>query len=368
MRWGPQQAKALKDVDRWYKDANGPQVYRLFGYAGSGKTTLAMHIAQNIDGDVLFCAYTGKAARVMERSGCSGASTIHRLIYKVKMDPITGEWLGFELNSASDVANCALVVVDEASMVDEEIGEDLLSYEKKILVLGDPKQLPPVTGEGFFTNAEPDTMLTQIHRQALDNPIIYMATQVRRGLDLEVGRYGESRVTRKNMDLLGYSQIIVGKNDTRRSVNAVVRKLHGYEGDLPVLGEKLVGLKNNHQTGVLNGTTWGVQNIKPTSKGVVHLDLLEIDGLDIRVKSACPIECFQHDFAGEINGIELFQKYGRAAKDRFDFGHALTAHKCQGSQFDTVLIYDESYVFKENCIRWLYTSLTRAIDYVHVMV
>ena len=51
-------------------------------------------------------------------------------------------------------------------MVGAAIGRDLLSFGVPILVLGDPFQLPPLKGCGFFTEAEPDSMLTEIHRQA----------------------------------------------------------------------------------------------------------------------------------------------------------------------------------------------------------
>ena len=76
-------------------------------------------------------------------------------------------------------------------MVDETLGRDLLSFGTKVLVLGDPFQLPPVQGAGFFTADEPDCMLTEIHRQAADNPIIRMSMDIREGGYLEHGRYGE---------------------------------------------------------------------------------------------------------------------------------------------------------------------------------
>ena len=63
-------------------------------------------------------------------------------------------------------------MIDECSMVDEELGRDLLSFGKPILVLGDPAQLPPVKGGGFFTETAPDVMLTEIHRQAEGSAII----------------------------------------------------------------------------------------------------------------------------------------------------------------------------------------------------
>src|SRR6266850_8417269 len=62
----PHQDSALKAVADWLKAKPGkngtPPVFRLFGYAGTGKTTLARHIADGVDGEVKFAAFTGKAA------------------------------------------------------------------------------------------------------------------------------------------------------------------------------------------------------------------------------------------------------------------------------------------------------------------
>src|SRR3954467_2484665 len=82
----PHQDSALKAVADWMKakpGKNGDQpVFRLFGYAGTGKTTLARHIADGVDGDVAFGAYTGKAALVLRHKGCADAPTIHSMIYR----------------------------------------------------------------------------------------------------------------------------------------------------------------------------------------------------------------------------------------------------------------------------------------------
>jgi tRNA A37 threonylcarbamoyladenosine biosynthesis protein TsaE len=59
-----------------------PQVFRLFGYAGTGKTTLARHFAEHVDGQVQFAAFTGKAAQVLRSKGATNARTIHSLIYR----------------------------------------------------------------------------------------------------------------------------------------------------------------------------------------------------------------------------------------------------------------------------------------------
>src|SRR5205085_1826682 len=158
----PHQDAALQAVAAWLKEKPGeraPQLFRLFGYAGTGKTTLAKHIAAGVDGEVKFAAFTGKAALVMSGKGASGASTIHSLIYRARESG--EETPDFELWDDAPVSKAALIVIDECSMVDAELGRDLMSFGVPVLVLGDPAQLPPIQGGGFFTEVEPDAMLTE---------------------------------------------------------------------------------------------------------------------------------------------------------------------------------------------------------------
>src|SRR5882757_1153758 len=229
----PHQDAALSAVADWYKAKPGrngtPGIFRLFGYAGTGKTTLARHLAEGVDGKVLFAAFTGKAACVMRSKGCRGASTIHRLIYK---PPETSEQQpSFELWNKAPASNAKLIIIDECSMVDAELARDLMSFGVPLLVLGDPAQLPPIQGGGFFTDAKPDAMLTEVHRQAQDNPIIRLSMDIRAGLDLEPGRYGESEIlTRDDLDpqrVIKADQILVGRNATRRAYNMRMRQRRG---------------------------------------------------------------------------------------------------------------------------------------------
>ncbi len=165
--------------------ATSRPIFRLFGYAGTGKTTLAKHIAEGVDGKVLFAAFTGKAALVMRRKGCASASTIHSLIYKARE---SGEEVpSFDLWDDAPASKAKLIVIDECSMVDPELGRDLMSFGVPVLVLGDPAQLPPIQGGGFFTDAEPDVMLTEVHRQAQDDPIVRLSMDVRAGNRLAEG-------------------------------------------------------------------------------------------------------------------------------------------------------------------------------------
>ena len=186
MSWSPQQDAALEAVAEWLRRGDRP-VFRLFGYAGTGKTTLARHIAEGVDGEVAFGAYTGKAALVhAHRRAARDASTIHSLIYRSREADEGGPQ--FVLNRSSAAAKADLIVIDECSMVDEELGRDLLSFGQPVLVLGDPAQLPPVKGGGFFTEAEPDVMLTEVHRQAQDNPIVQHVDDGARGRAPRAGR------------------------------------------------------------------------------------------------------------------------------------------------------------------------------------
>ena len=261
----PNRTPRSKAVAEWLKAkpgrGNTPPIFRLFGYAGTGKTTLAKHLAEGVDGKVLFAAFTGKAALVMRRKGCESASTIHSLIYKPLESSV--EQPSFELWDDAPASKAQLIVIDECSMVDAELGRDLLSFGVPLLVLGDPAQLPPIQGGGFFTDAEPDAMLTEVHRQAQDDPIVRLSMDIRDGNRLVPGDYGETQVvSRDALDpqrVLDADQVLVGRNATRRAYNTRMRERRGFDEPLPVAGDKLVCLRNNRRKGLLNGGLWTVK-------------------------------------------------------------------------------------------------------------
>src|SRR6476469_3465163 len=249
----PHQNEALKSVAEWLKSGpgadGGPQVFRLFGYAGTGKTTLARHIADEADGDVKFAAFPGQAASVMRGKGCHGASTIHSLIYRARE---SGEEIpSFDLWDEAPASKAKLIIIDECSMVDAELGRDLMSFGVPVLVLGDPAQLPPIQGGGYFTEAEPDAMLTEVHRQAFDNPIVRLSMDVRAGERPKPGDYGDTQVVRRDdldpQRVLDAEQVLVGRNATRRAYNTRMRERRGFEGALAASGDKLVCLRNNRK-------------------------------------------------------------------------------------------------------------------------
>src|SRR6188768_2980869 len=364
----PHQQQALTVVAEWLKSKPGsngtPQVFRLFGYAGTGKTTLARHIADEADGEVKFAAFTGKAASVMRGKGCSGASTIHSLIYRARE---SGEEIpSFDLWDEAPASKAELIIIDECSMVDAELGRDLLSFGVPVLVLGDPAQLPPIQGGGFFTEAEPDAMLTEVHRQAQDDPIVRLSMEIRAGEYLEPGRYGETEVVRKSdldpQRVIEADQVLVGRNTTRRSYNARLRERRGFADAMPAAGDKLVCLRNNRKKGLFNGSLWSVKQAPTTRKQILKMRLLPEDfGGSRAVAVSVRPECF----TGAVEQLDWQQ---RKRYDEFDFGYVLTVHKSQGSQWDDVVLFDESFAFPDGRERWLYTGITRAAKKLTVVV
>jgi exodeoxyribonuclease-5 len=369
MQFSPQQDEALKAVSRWLKEGRS-QVFRLFGYAGTGKTTLAKHFAENVDGDVLFAAFTGKAAQVLRSRGASNARTIHSLIYRPRgEEAIENEETGktsiapmFSINRQSPLAKAALIIIDECSMVDEQLGKDLMSFGTPILVLGDPGQLPPVTGGGYFTEQEPDYLLSEIHRQAKDNPIIQLAMDVREGREIMRGDYGSAQVISKSEVtqslVLDADQVLVGTNRTRRRYNQRLRELKGFSADYPQSGDKLVCLRNDPAKGLLNGSLWQVMSSsRETVKPGINLMIRpEDDDMD---RGAAKIKLLKAAFEESESEIPWTT---RKRYDEFDFGYALTVHKAQGSQWNNVVLFDESFAFRDSRERWLYTAITRAAE------
>lgn len=359
--WSPQQLEAIEKVKAWIGKKDRKQIFRLFGYAGTGKTTLAKFLAKQVKGRVLFAAFTGKASQVLRNKGCEGASTIHSLIYKAHRNPVTGI-VTFSKNYDSLLVGAKLLIVDEVSMVGEEIAMDLLSFRVPILVLGDPAQLPPVKGSGYFINEEPDALLTEVHRQAAENPIIRLSMAIRQEQDEHYSK-GESGgaefIPRDSMTLLEvankcleFDQVLCGLNRTRIHLNKCIRKLHQRKDEFPEVGDRLVCLRNDHAKGIFNGSLWDVVKVSQSSDRI-SMDLKSIDDEGVFVD----VVVLKEFFTRREQGLPWQKLRGT---QQFTYGYVLTVHKSQGSQWDNVLLFDESFVFGEDRVKHFYTGVTRA--------
>lgn len=364
--WSPQQAEAIAAMNDWYNKGN-KQIFRLFGYAGTGKSTIANELARVAGKNVVYVAYTGKAAIVMQKAGCAGASTIHSVTYKARPSKRTGKPI-FSLWRDGPLCDANLIVTDECSMVGEKVAKDLLSFGVPVLALGDPFQLPPVKDAGFFTEHEPDIMLTEIHRQAAGNPIIKLATDVREGRPLIKGTYGLSQVIDKadvaREDVLAADQVLVGLNKTRKAYNKRLRALAGLKSDdgMPIKGDRLVCLRNNAELGIFNGGLFKVKaKTRPASKKCIGL---EIQSDDFKNSNVIDVDIRREFFDGDPSKIDYNELYGTS---QFDYGYALTVHKSQGSGWPFVMLFDESQSFRDKGQRWLYTGVTRAAKRITIV-
>ncbi|MFT7595611.1 MAG: exodeoxyribonuclease-5 [Paracoccaceae bacterium] len=429
-----QQAAAIRQVKEWFETrTHAQQVLRLFGYAGSGKSTvlkfvldelgLSPHCSDRQGGcvpGVVTATFTGKAALVLSRKG-TPARTIHSLIYsvseateeeieaatrKVRAAEIEIRTLSgfdrtaaeagieamrqalsamkkprFALNPASDAADARLIVLDEVSMVGEDMARDLMSFKKPILVLGDPGQLPPIKGAGAFTNVAPDIMLTEIHRQAAESAIIRLATMAREGQPIGFGSYDAHVAKMHKGDItpeqaLCGGQLICGMNATRLQLNNAMRAAAGLSGTMLPTGapEKIICLKNQHDLGLINGMFLTLEDI--VDEGSLYFSAAVTDEGGRRVGSKDNGGRTGRDVRTDRLWIYKghFEDHIAFDRDRNDrdwkdkkllteatFGWAITAHKAQGSQWENVIVWDDGLGRSElDRRRWLYTAITRA--------
>lgn len=375
----PDQVSALRQIGAWYRAKSSPYL-TLGGYAGTGKTTLIGYMRQALadfdpDATVGFCAYTGKATRVLhdklrtQRSMRRGdtVTTIHSLIYNTDDSRGGVHWV------RKDKLERSLLVVDEASMVDEDIWRDLLAFNIPILAVGDHGQLPPI-GSSFNLMKEPQVRLEQIFRQAEDSPIITLATSARETGIIEVGEFGAGvrKLDRAQPEtgiiveelLAGWRPgflVLCGYNATRLKLNQAIRALRDIESPEPVSGDVVVCLRGNRTKRIYNGMIGRVVRMQKVhaDDGTVWYDA-EIAVEDEEITYTGYVLAEQFGASSTTSDIPLAPDGQRG--DLWDFGYALTVHKAQGSQAPAVLVFEERFArsSEDDWRRWLYTAVTRA--------
>jgi exodeoxyribonuclease-5 len=395
----PGQEQAIAAAKDWFLNQTSTTLY-LDGPAGTGKTTIAKLLAEYAEKPV-FAAYTGRAALQIAKKSGFPAYTLHSLLYKPRRKPNGGVEFVFAPEE-SLLLDTDLLVIDEASMVPTTMEQELLHFDCRILLIGDSAQLPPPTRSGgLIQGRRPDIRLTEIHRQAKDNPVLMLATSVREGKGLMTGRFGNSCVMSvKDPVKIAVeskaSMVLAGMRKTVRKLNVAFR---GGDESPPRSGEPVLALQNLHDKGIMNGSLWRLAGRKATG-GEDQADWLSEaietfapqlapDGI---TKSYSPpsvelpragSSLFPHrsyvSLSSLETGIELadvYADFGPAMGEEYsyargvcalDFGYCLTVHKSQGSEWPEVCLINESGVFRDSARQWLYTGLTRASENVLVL-
>ncbi|QQA42427.1 ATP-dependent DNA helicase [Pelagovum pacificum] len=346
-------------------------------------------------------APTNKAASVLRMRGVP-ATTIHRILYTPVYDPEyekVAEWLAGngerpEIEGLTDIAldrawasyqshasvPAALAAaglrgsdfitgwkrreepldigfVDETSMLDQKQFEDLKEIFPTLLLFGDPAQLPPVQSNGDMVfDSLPEGRrreLSRVHRQAADNPILDLAHAL---ADPQVDFYAFERMVeeasqkdervvwaqRVEADLMSRSPVLVWRNATRIRLIHAFRNAVGAPEDELIPGEPLIcdglELPLKHRKKRLDlearGLIKGAQVVYLGPGRRPGFSRLHVVGAEEPQVSAASIVKIERE--GEE---EPFIPFAATMGATFLHGAAVTIHKAQGSQWDTVQVF-----------------------------
>lgn len=288
--------------------------------------------------------------------------------------------LRFEFNPESEWASADLIILDEVSMVNAKLAADIESFGVPVLVLGDPAQLPPVEGGGYYTDAQPDHLLTEIQRAAWDSPVTQLATRVRQSQD---GLLGLATADTEPASLAAAEQadVVLCWTNSRRwkMINAIrERRLGPKWGPMmvnaPVPGDSIMVLTNNKDAAVFNGELFQVLATTPDALGY-RLQVVSDAGQERELLTyADGFKGFHEQSLAKGSGMGA-----RGERLLATFGQAITVHKAQGSEWPHVYVVNELPQMIEATTRrqgrsaaleqarsWLYTACTRASERVTI--
>jgi len=411
----PNQKKSMAMIRKFFKYKIARELC-LSGYAGTGKTTLVGELVRVYQ--VLFpkkkiavCAPTNKAVKVVsDKSGQKGM-TIHRML-GVRMEPDQNGNYKQAFGGREHTHEYDLIVVDEASMLDEKLLAIIREYQSryrfKIIYAGDPAQLPPVKSPSSPVFGIPGGTLTQVVRQQKHSPILSLATILRDNLCAEAGGIaqvfsweGSEELTYENdegafvraavsefrgADDDDRCRVLSYTNQKVNDLNKAIRKgLYGEEVNEYVKGERVITLEpigpyeGRKVVEVSTSQDMRVLSAEKTIEGKYSIWLLEAEYFDLAeggLKRRLVKTLAEESRSHYASDLEILLQKARAdhrfwndfymLKEEYDkigYGYALTIHKSQGSTFQTTYLHEPD-IFKcpdgtemQNKLR--YTAVTR---------
>lgn len=371
-----EQTTLVKRLKDWYTKGTR-QWFSYTGAAGTGKTTVIKAFIEELGIErYIACAFVGKAVTVLSRHGLP-ASTIHSMIYNVMWVPVLDAQgnpvlkddgrpkmrVEFALKP-SIKGDPQLIIVDEATMVNDDLAEDILSFGIPTVFIGDNNQLPPVFGVSSVM-LNPDFWLTKIMRQAEGDPIIYLSQKVLNREYIRYGQYGKSSVRpyiNLGANYTDYDAIITATNRARDDINNHIRhNVLKIKSELPVIGDKLICRQNDWDRSIEGNIflTTGMTGVVTD----INRSLASHRYMSINFQPDISDEEFFNlmlDSSYIRKSYDERKEYGFSTYEKFEYGYAVTCHAMQGSSAPRVLYYDQWFHDAELTKKIRYTAITRA--------
>ena len=375
----PPDAKTIEDVEKKLNIQLAPnqckavenslihKIHIITGGPGTGKSTITKVILKLMaqqKGTILLAAPTGRASKRLAEVTGQEASTIHSLL---EYDFAIG---GFKRNRDNPL-ECALLVIDEASMIDTILMYNLLKAlpdEARLLLVGDTDQLPSVGAgnvlQDFIASGRiPVTQLTEIFRQAVQSKIITNAHRVNAGV------FPEIRID-KNSDFF-----FLEENDANNIPGAIIGlvkkrlpKAYGFDAfrDIQVLSPMNRGLIGNRNLNkelqkALNSSDEPL--VKMGRSYHRHDKVMQIqNNYDKEVFNGdvgyiTKIDRIEQEVIVDIDGQKVV--YDFADLDQLVLAYSVSIHKYQGSECPCVVIPIHTSHYRMLFRNLLYTGITR---------
>jgi len=388
------------------------QVTTLGGLGGTGKTVIIARLAEMFP-NFAIVAPTNKAVQVLKRKGIERAQTVHKLIRSPKEElgsdyevqeiarkvshspplPLTQREKDlcvptFKVKGTDDKIDG--IICDEASMIDKKMFLDMLSQDLPLVFVGDHGQLPPVSIDpydpAFSLMKEPQIILEKVYRNAGD--IARFAAHIRCGGVPQQFQIEDGSVVIGNVGDIGLnaqSQILAWTNRNVFKINQAFRAALEMTGDI-CEGDRIVFEYSTSRgdVAVSKGMTGTVVEVVHTGdlygnpRVIIEIDSDEKEKQRIELKvdinfltkeKATPQPQWIKQTYGasvEINqdSGDSFISFGKKRNPAFAtpvrHAYAMTVHKSQGSEWESVVVFQDMPTGFKDFKSWGYTAASRA--------